>query len=742
MRNLTLGRRLLLLALAGILPLAAMSGIALIALVHQQHIQTEIDCREITRALAIAVDGEVQRSIAALSTLATANSLDAGNIDRFLQRAERFKQTQPHWQVIILADPQGKVLFNTNFVGNPPPIVDRESFDETVRSGRPIVGDLASSRDQLGRFGVPLRVPVIQNGELRYILTGIITSQAILDVIERQHVPPEWVVSVFDRKGVRVARSRLNEQFIGLKNDPGVQELMSSGADEGAGITTRPGSEPAYTAYTRLKNIGWTVVIGIPATIIDKAGYRSLAVYGGGLLLSVALGALASLLMARSINRPIGQLRKAAQSLGRGESVDAVASDIPETREVADALAVASRQLAAHATEREKLLAATETARRQAETANRAKDEFLAMLGHELRNPLASIVNALQLMNARSHAADARERQIISRQIAHLTHLVDDLLDVSRITKGKVQLQRRPLDMRTIVNRALELSAPILDKRERPVDVELPPEAVPVLGDEVRLAQVLSNLLVNAAKFTPNDGRIALRLNVADGMAKIAVEDDGNGIAADLLPHVFEVFMQGRQPIDRQAGGLGLGLAIVKALVDMHGGTAKADSKGLGQGSTFTVRLPTISSAALPATAGTRPAPHVPRDRRRILVVDDNVDAAETLAQLLREAAGYEVWIETNGLAALASLDRFAPEVAILDIGLPGMTGYELARKLRADPRLPDLRIVAMTGYGARQDRSRALESGFDEHLTKPVALARLLDAIERIAGEASKPTA
>jgi signal transduction histidine kinase/ActR/RegA family two-component response regulator len=731
MHNASLRRRLFLLALAGILPLAAMSGIALVVLALQQRAQAERDSLEITRALAIAVEGQLEKSISALGTLATANSLDEGNIDRFRLRAERFLQTQKDWRVIILADPQGKVLLNSNFPGpNPPPIAERESFDLAVRTLQPVVGNLAHGR--LGQLGVPLRIPIVQEGRLRYILTGVLKPDALRETIQLQHLPPDWVVSVFDGKNVRVARSRAHEQFIGQSAGPKLLTIMASNGAEGTGIGKYPDGEASYTSYVRLKNHGWCVVIGIPAAIVETAAFHSMAVYGSGLLLSLVLGIIASLLVARRISQPISELRRAAQALGSGEPVVSTAGDIPETREVADALAIASRQLAANRAEREKLLADTEAARSQAETANRAKDDFLAMLGHELRNPLASIMSALELMNARGASTNAHERDIIGRQVAHLTHLVDDLLDVSRITKGKIQLERRAVDMRAVISTALELAGPSCERRTRQIETDLPAEPVYVLGDEVRLAQVISNLVINAAKFTPGDGRIAIRLRDAGGSAEVTVEDAGRGIPADLLPHIFDVFMQVQQPIDRQAGGLGLGLAIVKALVSLHGGTISAASRGPGQGSAFTVSLP---RAECTGQAGAResdqPAP-IAHGGRRILVVDDNTDAAETIALLLREAAGYDVHIEANGMAALAALEHFLPDVAILDIGLPGMTGYELAARMRSDPRLDGVRLIAVTGYGSRQDRAQAMESGFDIHLTKPVAFATLVDAIEK----------
>jgi signal transduction histidine kinase len=385
-------------------------------------------------------------------------------------------------------------------------------------------------------------------------------------------------------------------------------------------------------------------------------------------------------------------------------------------------------QRAALALDNARLYAEAEAALRQAETASRAKDEFLAMLGHELRNPLAPIVTALQLMKMRNPTEAKEERGIIERQVTHLLRLVDDLLDVSRITKGKVQLAQERVDLRAVVSRALEQTQPMLEKRVLPVEVSLPDVPVVITGDSVRLAQVISNLLTNAAKFTPPDKRLALEMRVEVDWVEIAVIDEGIGIAPALLPHVFELFLQGDQPIDRHSGGLGLGLAIVSSLVHMHGGSVRADSEGSGKGSTFTVRLPATGGGAVSAPVSSDPLPEI-RGSGRVLVVDDNTDALKTLAELLRQV-GYEVRAVGDGHAALAELASFTPDLAVLDIGLPGMDGYELARRLREHPGLSALRLVALTGYGRELDRLRAMSAQFHEHLVKPVPAARLLDAV------------
>jgi signal transduction histidine kinase/ActR/RegA family two-component response regulator len=395
------------------------------------------------------------------------------------------------------------------------------------------------------------------------------------------------------------------------------------------------------------------------------------------------------------------------------------------------ALVVELAQRAALALDNVRLFGESRDALQEAEVANRAKDEFLAMLGHELRNPLAPIVTSLEVM-ARPGASGDRERRIIERQVAHLSRMVDDLLDVSRIASGKIELRHERIDLRDIVARALELTQPALQGRSRDPEVDAAEAPVWVSGDPLRLTQVVCNLLTNAAKFSPSDGRIVVELRRLDGEAELAVADDGAGIPAGLLPHVFDRFVQGEQALQRASGGLGLGLAIAKNLVLLHGGTIDAESAGIGCGARFVLRLPLLDDAAavpLPAAAG---AAEVHGRRSRILVVDDNEDAAQSLALILR-LEGNEVCTAGDAEAALALLDEFVPEAAVLDIGLPKMDGYELARALRADSRTRSIALVALTGYGRAPDRKRAFEAGFDEHLVKPVELDALLTTLHRL---------
>jgi signal transduction histidine kinase/CheY-like chemotaxis protein len=439
----------------------------------------------------------------------------------------------------------------------------------------------------------------------------------------------------------------------------------------------------------------------------------------------------ASLALARGILGPLKDLRQAAQQVGQGKVPSLPLQALPELRTVFETLQAAGVQLAESQAERERLVNAAQAVRQQAEDANRTKDEFLAMLGHELRNPLAPITTALRLMALRQPEALQNERRVLERQVAHMTRLVDDLLDVSRFARGKVQLRREPLDLREVVQRAVEMVQPLLDRRSAPLRLELPPQPAWVAGDAVRLAQVVSNLLTNAAKFTPPEGRIAVRLRLRDPEVELTVEDSGAGIAPELLPRVFELFVQGRQSPDRQVGGLGLGLGIVRTLVALHGGSVRAASEGEGRGSRFTVTLPRALPGQVSSTISA-PVPLQAPNARRVLLVDDNHDALDMLAQLLR-SEGHEVQVAGHAAQALALLEHWTPDVALLDLGLPGMDGFELARRLRASPRWRLLPLVAVTGYGHEADRERALAAGFDEHLVKPVDAQALAKVIERL---------
>jgi len=372
--------------------------------------------------------------------------------------------------------------------------------------------------------------------------------------------------------------------------------------------------------------------------------------------------------------------------------------------------------------------------------ADRHKDEFLAMLAHELRNPLAPILNAVQLIRKKP-LTDPQllwSRDVIERQLGHLTRLVDDLLDVSRITRGKINLSRETVEVADLVARAVETVQPLIAERGHQLHLSVAPQSIRVFGDPLRLTQAVGNVLSNAAKYTENGGQISLTARQVDDRVEIRVQDTGIGIPTDMQPVIFDMFTQLNVPAGRAQSGLGIGLALVRKLLEMHGGSVSAFSEGNGRGSEFLITLPVIPSeitagngrtaVGLDSNVGGETA----QVRRRILVADDNSDALESLATLL-ELGGHEVFSAANGALALESAERHLPEVALLDIGMPKLDGYEVARRIRAQPWGRRITLVALTGWGQESDRRRSGEAGFDSHLVKPLDLDKLTALLERL---------
>ena len=367
--------------------------------------------------------------------------------------------------------------------------------------------------------------------------------------------------------------------------------------------------------------------------------------------------------------------------------------------------------------------------------ADRRKDDFLAVLAHELRNPLAPLRNALQILRMTAPQENAaRVGDMMERQVEHMVRLVDDLMEVSRITRGKIQLRKEPVDVAQLIGIAVETSRPLIQAAGHRLHVKLPEEPLTLDGDSVRLTQVVSNLLNNSAKYTDEGGQIWLTVTRDADVVSISVRDTGAGIPNDMLPQVFELFTQVDRHANRSQGGLGIGLTLVRSLVEMHGGSVQARSDGAGRGSEFVVRLPLAQQQAAEQTSAPRHSLGSMLAPQRVLVVDDNHDAADSLGALLR-LLGADVQIAYNGTDALAALESYRPAVVLLDIGMPGMDGYDVVRRIRARPGSRDIAVIALTGWGQEADRKRTESAGFDYHLIKPAdvnALESILGSIER----------
>ena len=368
-----------------------------------------------------------------------------------------------------------------------------------------------------------------------------------------------------------------------------------------------------------------------------------------------------------------------------------------------------------------------------AESAHRRQDEFLAMLAHELRNPLAPIRSAVAVLERPDCSAAMREKMhdVIGRQVRHMVRLIDDLLEASRLTQGKVLLQRAPTAVAEFVQQAVENARELIDARRQQLTLDLPAEPLFVDGDPVRLVQIVANLLHNAAKYTPEGGAISVTVRPLGDSVVIRIGDNGVGIAADALPFIFDMFTQDEHSLSRSQGGLGIGLTVVRRMVELHGGTVEARSAGLGQGSEFVVSLPRqVPVEPKAQVAAARASP--PRTAR-IVVVEDNVDAADTLATLLR-LSGHRVDVALDGPSGLELIVQLRPQIVLCDIGLPGMDGYELAQQVRDRGQLPAPVMIALTGYDGANDRARARAAGFDHHMAKPVDVA----ALEQLIGMAA----
>ena len=726
---------LVLMAAAILLPVVLAGGIALERIREGERQSALRGLRETVRATALLVDREAQGALSALRVLASSQHLEAQDLRRFHARAMALNQPPDGWTLLL--DAEGREVLDTLVpFGTPMPTAAAPELARQVLSGRqPVVTDLLPGPVS-GKLRITINVPVVTGNGTPYVLAQAIGVERWQQLALQPAVPEDWIVAVIDRQGHFITRSHMTGALVGTPARP---ELVAAAAAADAGMIrhfTVEGVE-SYDAFAHSTLTGWTIAVAAPVASVDATATRALWLAALGMLIALTTAAVAAVVFGRRFIEAIDGAGRAAVSLGRGETPREEHSPIREVRVLQAHLRDAgtllelerhSRQAAE--AERARSLESETRAREAAQAQVLAKDQFLAMLGHELRTPLAAISGAAALLeaDATDRARRARHLEIIQRQSHHLAHIVNDLLDAGRLMAGKIVLDIHPVNLAECVQHCVQ--ALRASGAASGFELVVQAQDVWVAGDAVRVEQVVNNLINNALKFSPPGARIqvAVEHDGAAQQAVVCVSDPGAGMAPELLGRVFEPFFQGPAPANRTQSGLGIGLALAAQLVALHGGVLSAHSPGPGMGSTFRFAIPSIAAPPVAAAPAARP----PDGRGRLVYVEDNDDARQTMAELLR-AFGYEVVEVADGASALPTVLSVDPDVVVLDIGLPDMDGYEVARRLREHPRSRHIPRIALTGYGQSGDKDMAARAGFAAHLVKPVDAFELARAIEAL---------
>ncbi|SHG97602.1 ATP-binding protein [Massilia sp. CF038] len=724
----------LLLAFSIVLPIAVFCGIALRMLQQAQHDSAIGRIEESAGLIAQVIDADIFRAQSVIKVLALSQTLARGDLPAFYDEAKLASAGPGAW--IILYDEHGQQLVNTRrpFGEQLPARPDPEAVSSMLASGRGQVSDMRWGIVLKGNF-VMVEEPIRMPDGRRYVIAQAFSPEFFAQAFSRRRLPASWRVAVLDRNGIIIARSAREGDFIGKRVRPHTLQVINS-ATSGVFRHASGDETEVYDAYTRSERAGWSIIVGAPVAEINGAVVQGISFISAGLFIALLAALTLAVFAGRHVVRFVAQASEAAAALGRGTSVRHLRrSAIYELESLNDALRDAGQRLhtemasrAAAENERNELLVLEQQARARAEQQNTAKDEFLAMLGHELRNPLSAVAGAVDILDRGAQMApeaSTRAREVLRRQTEHLRKMVDDLLEVNRALMGKVTLQTETVDLADIARRGID--ALHASARTTGFSLHFEGERALVLADPARLLQVVDNILDNALKYSPGGGRIAVAVHAIDGSAVLTVRDQGQGIPAALLPQVFDMFVQGAQSLARTSGGLGIGLALVRRMVELHDGSVSIDSAGAGLGTCVTVRLPLAEAGAVPATPPAS-APAAP-PRRRVMLVEDNDDAREMMTMLL-DLHGCEVHAASSGQAAIALAPSAQPVLAFIDIGLPGMDGYTVARALKADPATAHIELIALTGYGSEADRQRARDAGFKHHFTKPIRLEDLQTAL------------
>jgi signal transduction histidine kinase len=741
-RRIPLGVVLSLLVLTTTVPLGIFAAGLIRASLGQQRAIVDRQNIEIARAISVAIDQEVDRTIGALNVLSSFIP-SGGDLRDFYDTSARIAPEQ-HWDAIRLVSARGTVLMATEVpFGTPVTLLDRDWVRDAVTERRPVVSIVRKDPSD-GRWVVSIGVPVVRAGELQYVLGARIHASVFSDVLRRQNPPHQGVVTLLDKKPAIVARTMNEAALVGVPPTPDFVE-RSRAEPEGAWLTKTLEGTRSYAAWSRSPITGWTVGLGMPAEAVDGPIRRSvyaLAAVGGAIVL---FGLGCALVVRRRLVTAQVAAADAARALARGEPVSPRESSIAELQDLSAALSDAGTILDTRLRERDEaqreaerqrtvLLQREQAGRRAAESLSRAKDEFVATVSHELRTPLNAIYGWVSLLRGGTldPARQAQGLEVIHRNTAAQLTLIDDLLDMSRVIRGVLRLDMQPVDLAVAVGAAIDALKPTADARRIGLSVTAERSVALVSADQSRLQQMIFNMISNSLKFTPPEGRIAVRLSVERDEAVLRIQDTGEGIAPEFVPHVFDRFRQEQSDSSRSHSGLGIGLALVRHLTELHGGTVAAESLGKGQGATFTLRLPLLGTGdwrGEPAGAPAAGPATRALDGLRVLVVDDEADAREVMALTLREA-GAQPTTAASVAEALETLATTIPHAVVSDIAMPGSTGYDLARTLKGNPLTASIPLIAVTAYTRAEDREHALAAGFDAHVAKPFdprALVRLL---------------
>ena len=696
------------------IPLILLAGFVSVQLWQQVRQSYQQQFLERANAVRLALDTEFDVTLRTLRTMGDASEIPALEFEVVLQRRfRRLLDNYPDWAAVSLTDQQGRVILTNARPGDAPvPLLDLAAIRQTMLSEKGFVSDVRSAGS--GRHVVFVAVSISRDGVTQGVIYVVVEHTHWLDMLSAYPVSKRGVLTLMDRRSKVITRTINDRQWVG-QSAPA--EFWASTKDLPSGAFKATGLDGAsyYAAFSRSGVSGWVLSTGVPQEEVDDALYwQNLA------MLTVASAAILGALLSawklgKDINLSMRGLLDSAGRVGDNQIRQARTLPIREAQAVENALLVAHGQLLVREASLSASLEREAVARRQAESGNRAKDQFLAMMGHELRNPLSAITVAVDLLEAATvpQAAQIRSRDIIRRQARHLTGMIDNLMDVAQLDLGEIALRTTRLDL-------AQISANVLARFEetgRCAHLQMRTEHVPawVEADEARLELLLTCLLDNACKYTPAGGIVTLVISGEADSSGLRIRDTGVGIAPQVVTSLFDPFSQGQRGIERSEGGLGLGLALARRLVTLHGGTIAATSDGVGHGATFTVTFP---KAEAPPPAAAHATPVVRRDLL-LTIVEDIADNREMLTLLL-EAQGRRINSAADGPSGLALILQGPSDVAVVDIGLPGFDGMEVARRVRMAPGGDQVLLIALTGYGTEADRAKALAAGFDELLTKP----------------------